>query len=114
MYDLVTFGEAMLRLSPPNHRRLEQTTSLDVNVGGTELNVAAGAGRFGLDTAWISKLPANPLGRMIQNKAREQGVDTARIVWEEGGKAGLYFIELGATPRASSVVYDRADSSLKN
>lgn len=111
MYDLVTFGEAMMRLSPPNYKRIEQADSLDIHVGGTELNVAAGASRFGLSTAWVSKLPDNPLGRLIRNKAREHGVNTSHLVWEEEGRAGLYFIELGATPRASSVVYDRADSS---
>jgi 2-dehydro-3-deoxygluconokinase len=111
VYDLVTFGEVMVRLSPPGYKRIEQTDSMDVHVGGTELNVAVGAGRFGLSTAWVSKLPDNPLGRLIRNKAREQGVNTSHLVWEKEGRAGLYFIELGATPRASSVVYDRADSS---
>ena len=111
MNDLVTFGEAMIRLSPPNYLRLEQTTSLDLNAGGTEMNVAVGAGRLGLKTSWVSKLPANALGRMICNKAREHGVDTSHVVWDEEGRAGLYFFELGATPRASSVLYDRKDSS---
>ena len=114
MLDLVTFGEAMVRLSPPNFMRLEQTPSLDLNVGGTELNVAVGASRLGLRTAWVSKLPANPLGRMIANKAREHGVDTGHVVWETDGRAGLYFLELGATPRASSVLYDRAESAFSH
>jgi 2-dehydro-3-deoxygluconokinase len=110
MFDLVTFGEAMVRLSPPDHERLEQTDSLDVNIGGTELNVAVGASRLGLRASWVTKLPLNPLGRMIRNKAREQGVDTSHVIWEEGGRAGLYFFELGASPRSSSVLYDRANS----
>lgn len=111
MFDLVTFGESMLRLSPPEHKRLEQTASLDIHIGGTELNVAVGASRLGLQTAWVSKLPSNPLGRMIRNKAREQGVNTSHMLWEDEGRAGLYFFEFGATPRSSSVLYDRAHSS---
>jgi len=111
MSDLVAFGEAMLRLSPPDFKRLEQTTTLDINIGGTELNVANGVSRLGLESSWVSKLPDNPLGRMIANKAREMGVDVSHILWETEGRAGLYFLELGATPRASSVLYDRAYSS---
>jgi 2-dehydro-3-deoxygluconokinase len=111
MYDLVTFGEAMIRLSPPDFKRLEQTTTLNINIGGAELNVAVGVSRLGLKSAWISKLPDNPLGRMIANKAGELGVDTSGVLWERRGRAGLYFLELGATPRASSVLYDRANSS---
>jgi len=114
MHDLVTFGEAMVRLSPPDFKRLEQTTTLDLNVGGAELNVAVGASRLGLKSAWISRLPDNPLGRMIANKARELGVDVSEIIWTEEGRAGLYFLEFGATPRSSSVVYDRADSCFCN
>ncbi|UCF92668.1 MAG: sugar kinase [Desulfobacterales bacterium] len=111
MVDLVTFGEAMLRLSPPDFKRLEQTTSLDINIGGAELNVAVGVSRLGMPSAWVSKLPDNPLGRMIGNKARELGVDISHVLWEKDGRAGLYFLEFGATPRASSVLYDRTASS---
>jgi 2-dehydro-3-deoxygluconokinase len=111
MYDLVAFGEAMIRLSPPDFKRLEQTTTLDLNIGGTELNVAVGVSRLGLKSAWVSRLPDNPLGRMIANKARELGVDVSPVVWEKEGRAGLYFLEFGATPRPTSVVYDRANSS---
>ena len=111
MHDLVTFGEAMIRLSPPDFKRLEQTTTLDLNVGGAELNVAVGASRLGLKSAWVSRLPDNPLGRMIANKARELGVDVSEVIWAKEGRAGLYFLEFGATPRSSSVVYDRANSS---
>lgn len=111
MFDLIAFGEAMIRLSPPDFKRLEQTTSLDLNVGGAELNVAVGATRLGLKCAWASRLPENPLGRMIANKARELGVDVSAVVWEKDGRAGLYFLELGATPRPTTVVYDRSESS---
>ena len=114
MFDLISFGEAMIRLSPPDFKRLEQTTTLDVNIGGAELNVAIGVSRLGLKSAWVSRLPDNPLGRMIANKARELGVDISHVSWENQGRAGLYFLEFGATPRASSVTYDRAGSSFSS
>lgn len=112
MYDLVTFGEAMLRLSPPHFQRLEQATHLDLNVGGAELNVAVGITRFGMKSAWVSKLPKNPLGYLIRNRAQAFGVDCSHVVWSDQGRAGLYFLEFGASPRASSVLYDRAGSSI--
>jgi 2-dehydro-3-deoxygluconokinase len=111
MAQVVTLGEAMLRLSPPDFHRLEQASSFDVKVGGGELNVAVGVARLGIDSAWVSKLPENALGRMVRNKAREQGVDTSHIVWSKSGRVGIYFLEFGANPRASSVVYDRAGSA---
>jgi 2-dehydro-3-deoxygluconokinase len=114
MYDLITFGEAMVRLSPPDFKRLEQTTTLDLNIGGAELNVAVSASRLGLNSTWISRLPDNPLGRMIANKARELGVDVSALIWDANGRAGLYFLELGATPRPTSVVYDRSNSSFSH
>ncbi len=114
MSDVVTFGETMIRLSPPDFQRLEQSTSLSLSVGGSELTVAAGVARLGMSSAWVSRLPANPLGRMVRNKAREQGVDTQHIVWTKGDRVGLYFVEYGASPRASSVLYDRAHSAIAN
>jgi len=112
MYDVVTFGEAMIRLSPPFSQRLEQTRSLDVNVGGAELNVAVGVTRFRMKSAWVSKLPKNGLGYMIRDRAQEFGVDCSHIVWSDKGRAGIYFVEFGASPRASSVLYDRANSAI--
>jgi 2-dehydro-3-deoxygluconokinase len=112
MYDVVTFGEAMVRLSPPNSQRLEQTQSLDVHVGGAELNVAVGVTRFGMKSAWVSKLPKNALGYMIRGRAQAFGVDCSHVVWSDKGRAGIYFVEFGASPRASSVLYDRANSAI--
>jgi 2-dehydro-3-deoxygluconokinase len=109
--DLVTFGEAMVRLTPPNFQRLEQARSFDAYVGGGELNVAVAAARLGVTTRWVSRLPENPLGRMIANAAREQGVDV-QVEWTADDRAGLYFAELGAAPRASSVLYDRSQSAI--
>jgi 2-dehydro-3-deoxygluconokinase len=108
---LVTLGEAMVRLTPPNFQRLEQARSLDVYIGGGELNVAVAAARFGASSLWISRLPDNPLGHVIANRARELGVET-QIEWSERDRAGLYFAELGAAPRPSSVLYDRAGSAI--
>jgi len=112
MYDVVALGEAMLRLSPPNYMRLEQTNSFDVNVGGSELNTSVGVARFGMKTAWITKLVNSPLGKMVANKAREHGIDTSHIVWADEGRVGIYYLELGSTPRASRVIYDRKDSAI--
>ena len=108
---VITFGEAMLRLAAPDHQRLEQVTSLEVTVGGAELNVAAGVSRLGLDARWVSRLPDSPLGRMIRNRAREFGVDVSFVSWDPAARAGLYFLEPGASPRASAVLYDRAGSA---
>jgi len=112
MADVVTFGETMVRLSPPDHRRLEQTNLLDVNIGGAEWNVAVDLSRLGISTAWVSRLTDNALGWMIRNKAREQGVDISHIVWTKDDRIGIYFVEFGATPRPSSVLYDRAHSAI--
>jgi 2-dehydro-3-deoxygluconokinase len=109
--DLVTFGEAMVRLTPPGWQRLEQARSLDVHVGGAELNVAVAAARLGLAARWVSRLPDNALGRLIAGRAREQGVDLSQVAWTADGRAGLYFAELGAAPRAGAVLYDRAGSA---
>src|SRR5687768_10162936 len=109
--DLVTFGEAMVRLTPPGSQRLEQAHSFDVHVGGGELNVAVAAARLGVSTRWVSRLSENALGRMIANRAREQDVDV-RVEWVAQDRVGLYFAELGAAPRASSVLYDRAASAI--
>lgn len=112
MPDVITFGEAMLRLAPPDFERLEQVSNLKVSVGGSELTVAAGVARLGLQTGWVSRLPENALGRMAQNKAREFGVDTRHVIWTKGDRMGIYFVEYGASPRASGVLYDRSHSAI--
>lgn len=110
--EVITFGEAMIRLSPPNYRRLEQARSLDVQVGGAELNTAVGVARLGRTAAWVSRLTDNPLGRLIANQAREAGVSTEHIVWTSEDRVGVYFLEFGAAPRASSVLYDRKGAAI--
>jgi 2-dehydro-3-deoxygluconokinase len=67
--------------------------------------------RLGIKVTWVSKLPRNPLGRLVANKIREQGVDTSYILWTDEGRLGLYFLELGSSPRSSQVMYDRKGSA---
>ena len=111
MTDIVTFGETMIRLAPPDHLRLEQTASLNLSAGGAELNVAAGVARLGLKSAYVSRLPSSPLGRLVANKARELGVDVSQMLWADDKRMGLYFVEFGAEPRPTRVYYDRKDSA---
>jgi 2-dehydro-3-deoxygluconokinase len=110
--EVVTFGEAMIRLSPPSFQRLEQAHSLDVQIGGAELNTAVGLTRLGRSAVWVSRLTTNPLGRLIANRAREAGVGVEHVVWTKEDRVGVYFVEFGAAPRASSVFYDRANSAV--
>ena len=111
MARVVTFGEAMLRLSPPCRQRLEQARELEVWPAGAELNVAIGLARLGTEAAWVSRLPRGPLGRMIAAHARAHGVHVADVVWAESGRLGLYFVEVGDGARPSSAYYDRAGSA---
>jgi 2-dehydro-3-deoxygluconokinase len=111
-YDVVTLGETMLRLTPPLLRRIEQTVSLDIEIGGSESNTAVGLARLGLNVAWLSRLTENALGQLINQKIRGYGVDTAHVKWTPHDRIGLYFLEEGATPRAGSVIYDRANSAM--
>ena len=113
-FEVITLGEAMIRLSPPNFLRLEQTHSLDLKVGGAELNTAVGLARLGHSAAWVSRLTNNPLGRLIANHAREAGVSTEHVVWTNDDRVGVYFLEFGAAPRASSVIYDRKGAAIAN
>ncbi len=82
MHYVVTFGEAMLRSSPPYFQRIEQANNFLVEVGGAELNVAVALQRLGLKTAWVSKLTYNPLGRIIINKAKGLGVNADNVIWK--------------------------------
>ncbi len=109
---LVTIGEAMLRLSVRAGDRLEDAPTFDVHVAGSEANVAFAAARVGVRSAWISALPANPLGRRVVATLAAGGVDTSLVCWVEGGRLGLYFVEMGAAPRPISVVYDRTASTM--
>lgn len=111
-FRIVTFGEAMIRLTPPFHERLERTQSLNLTCGGAELNVAVTAACLNHDAAWVSALPDTALGRAIVRAGRAHAVDVSRIAImpEAAGRTGLYFLEEGTDPRPSSVHYDRARS----
>lgn len=112
-YDLVALGEVMLRLAAQPPQRLEQATSLDVQIGGAEANVAAACARLGLRTALISALPAeHAWGDRTQRELASHGVDCAGVLRRPGRRMGLYFLEYGAAPRPVRVLYDRRDSAL--
>jgi 2-dehydro-3-deoxygluconokinase len=111
-HDVITFGEAMVRLAPPHFQRLEQARALDVEIGGAELNTAVGLARLGRSAAWVSRLPDNPLGKLVANRVREAGVGDDHVQYAADGRCGLYFLEFGAAPRASGILYDRKDSAV--
>ena len=112
MPDVIAFGEVMVRLAPPHFQRLEQARSLDLEIGGAELNTAAGLVRLGRSAAWVSRLPDNPLGKLVANRVREIGVSDRHVQFAADARCGLYFLEFGAAPRASSILYDRKDSAV--
>lgn len=111
MHDLVTLGEALLRLSVPSPARFETARTLDVQIGGAEANVAAACARLGLRTAWISALPDNEWGDRIRRELSGHGVDCSSVRVLDGARVGLYFLEYGVAPRPIRVLYDRRDSA---
>ena len=108
---VVTFGEIMLRLTPPNHKRFVQAESLDVTYGGAEANVAVSLTNYGLNAHYVTKVPDNLMGQAAVNHLRRFGVNTEYIV-RGGPRLGIYFQEIGAAQRPSRIVYDRAASSI--
>lgn len=109
--DLVTFGETMLRLSPPGQERLERATSLEFRAAGAESNVAVNAGRLDLETCWLSKLPDSALGRKVTTTLRAEGT-TPEVVWSDEGRQGTYYLEHAGTPRGTNVIYDREGAAV--
>ena len=110
---VVTFGEAMIRLTPPRNERLDRTISLDVTIGGAELNVAVAIACLNTPVSYVTVLPDTGIGRNILRQARANNVDTrdVAIVPEAAGRTGAYFLEEAADPRPSAVLYDRANSA---
>lgn len=108
---VVTFGELMLRLEPENYLRFVQADRLEATFGGAEANVAVSLANFGVDAAFVSKLPAHEIGQCAINSLRKFGVDTS-LVQRGGDRVGIYFCEKGASQRPSKVIYDRAGSSI--
>ncbi len=111
MKKIVTFGEIMLRLAPEGYLRFFQDDSLQATFGGGEANVAVSLANYGLDAAFVTKLPSNDIGQGAVNSLRQLGVDTSLIV-RGGPRVGIYFLEKGASQRPSKVIYDRAYSSI--
>ena len=111
MAQVVTFGEAMLRLSPPGRLRLEQARTLEVWPAGAELNVAVGLAKLGEDVRWVSRVPSNPLGEIVLAHARSFGIDVSGVLHAEEGRLGLYFVEVSEPPLASRALYDRSASA---
>ncbi|MEM6335907.1 MAG: sugar kinase [Bacteroidota bacterium] len=107
----ITFGEIMLRLSTPGFTRFVQAQSFDATYGGGEANVAVSLANYGLDSHFVTKLPAHEIGQSALNQLRRFGVGTGHIV-RGGDRLGIYFLETGASQRPSKVVYDRAGSAV--
>ena len=107
----LTFGEIMLRLKSPGHECLFQNGTLEATFGGGEANVAVSLANFGVDAAFLTVLPDNPVGSACMGELRRFGVDTSRILTRQG-RMGIYFLESGANQRPSKVVYDRAGSAI--
>jgi len=108
---VVTFGEIMMRLSPPGFLRFGQARSFDVIYGGGEANVAAALANFGVSVDYVTRLPDNDLGEACIQFLRGYGVGVDKIV-RGGDRLGIYFLEMGAVQRGSKVVYDRANSAI--
>jgi len=107
----ITFGEIMLRLKSPNLERFFQSPLLEATFGGGEANVAAGLSRFGLNVAYVSLIPDNPIGDACISELKKHNVDTSLIL-RKGNRLGIYFLEAGANQRPSKVVYDRSYSAI--
>ena len=108
---VVTFGEVMLRLAPENYLRFVQSEKYEATFGGAEANVAVSLANYGVDAAFVTKLPAHEIGQAAVNSLRKFGVDTTKIV-RGGDRVGIYYCEKGASQRPSKVIYDRAYSSI--
>ncbi len=111
MFDVVTLGETMLRLTPPGLERLERTRTLDVHSGGSESNTAVALSRLGSRVCWLSRLPDNPLADLVCGEIARFGVDIRYVVRAQGERIGTYYYEPARAPRNSRVFYDRADSA---
>ena len=111
MQHVVTFGEIMLRLAPPQFLRFSQAQSFDVVYGGGESNVAVSLANYGIPVSFVTRLPENDIGECALMEMRKRGVNTQHII-RGGDRLGIYFLETGAVSRGSKVVYDRAHSAM--
>ena len=111
MKKVITFGEIMLRLSPPGFLRFSQAHSFEATYGGAESNVAASLAHYGIPVDFVTRLPKNDIGECALMELRKQGVGTDKIIFG-GDRLGIYFLENGAVSRGSKVIYDRALSAM--
>lgn len=111
MAKVITFGELMLRLSPPNFKRFTQANTFDAYYAGAEANVSVSIANFDVPTVFVSKVPNHAIGQAAVNVLRQSGVDTSKIL-RGGEKLGIYFLEQGASQRPSQVIYDRQHSAI--
>lgn len=111
MKKVITFGEIMLRLAPEGYYRFIQASQYGATYGGGEANVAVSLANYGLDTAFVTRLPEHDIGQAAVNELRRYGVDTSYIA-RGGSRVGIYFLEKGASQRPSKVIYDRAHSAI--
>lgn len=107
---VVTLGELMLRFAPEGYNRFLQADKYAATFGGGEANVAVSLANYGVDTSFVTKLPSHEIGQAAVNSLRKYGVDTSKIA-RGGARVGIYYLEKGASQRASKVIYDRAGSS---
>ena len=108
---VVTFGEVMLRLAPEGYYRFLQADTFGATFGGGEANVAVSLENYGIDAAFVTKLPTHEIGQMAVNSLRKYGVDTS-LITRGGDRVGIYYLEKGASQRPSKVIYDRAYSAI--
>ena len=108
---IVTFGEIMMRLNPSGYLRFLHTENFEASYAGGEANVAVSLANFGMNAAFVSKVPTHEIGQCAVNALRHYGVDTENMV-RGGARLGIYFVEKGASQRASKVIYDRAGSAI--
>ncbi len=113
-FSVLGLGEVMLRLSPEGKERISQCETFEKRVGGSELNVVSGISLLGLHTGIVTKLPDNEIGKFVVNRVRFSGVSDDYIVFDRSGESrlGVYYYEIGAHPRKSTVVYDRSNSTI--
>ena len=111
MKKIITFGEIMMRLNPEGYVRFVQSEKFEASYAGGEANVAVSLANFGMDASFVSKVPAHEIGQCAVNELRRYGVNTELMV-RGGDRLGLYFVEKGASQRASKVIYDRAGSAI--
>lgn len=108
---VLSFGELLLRLAAPGYTKLFQKDSFDATFCGGEANVAVSLANYGVESEFLTALPSNDVGKASLNALKYFGVDVSKVIYRSG-RMGLYYLEKGASQRASKIIYDRAYSSI--